>query len=53
MVEKIEDLNLPVSVVGRIIKDALPENAVCSKESKNALTRAASVFILWDIKKNL
>lgn len=53
MVEKIEDLNLPMAVVSRIMKDALPENASCSKESRNALTRAASVFILYERKKIL
>lgn len=47
MVEKIEDLNLPMSIVSRIIKDALPEGASCSKESRNALTRWACIFV-WD-----
>lgn len=47
MVEKIEDINLPASIVGRLIKDALPPGASVSKEARNALTRASSVFILF------
>lgn len=47
MVEKIEDLNLPAAIVGRLIKEALPEGSIVAKEARNALTRAASVFVLY------
>ncbi|CAO1318239.1 unnamed protein product [Diamesa tonsa] len=47
MAEKIEDLNLPLAVISRLVKDALPAGAVVSKEAKMAITRAASVFVLF------
>lgn len=47
MVEKIQDLNLPIAVVGRIIKDALPDGINISKEVKSAIARAASVFVIY------
>lgn len=47
MAEKVEDLNLPISVVSRLIKDALPEGAIVSKEARTAIARAASVFVLY------
>ncbi|XP_018800726.1 PREDICTED: DNA polymerase epsilon subunit 3 [Bactrocera latifrons] len=47
MVERIEDLNLPNAVVGRLIKDALPEGANVSKEARAAIARAASVFVIF------
>ena len=45
--EKISDLQLPLSVVQRLIKEALPENAVTKQEAKLAIARSASVFILF------
>ncbi|XP_055839674.1 DNA polymerase epsilon subunit 3 [Episyrphus balteatus] len=47
MVERIEDLNLPTSVVARLIKEALPDNAIVSKEARAAIARAASVFVIF------
>ncbi|XP_004518438.1 DNA polymerase epsilon subunit 3 [Ceratitis capitata] len=47
MVERIEDLNLPNAVVGRLIKEALPEGANVSKEARAAIARAASVFVIF------
>lgn len=47
MAEKLEDLNLPAAVVTRIIKEALPEGCNVAKEAKLALSRAASVFVLY------
>uniref|UniRef100_A0A0N5AGI7 DNA polymerase epsilon subunit 3 n=1 Tax=Syphacia muris TaxID=451379 RepID=A0A0N5AGI7_9BILA len=44
--EGIEDLRLPQTVVGRIIKDALPPGVIVSKEARTAISRAATVFIL-------
>ncbi|XP_063701099.1 DNA polymerase epsilon subunit 3 [Culicoides brevitarsis] len=47
MVERIEDLNLPNAVVTRLMKEALPDGISISKEARSALTRAASVYILY------
>lgn len=47
MAERPEDLNLPVSVVNRIVRDALPSNVKVSKEANAAIAKAASVFVLY------
>lgn len=47
MAEKLEDLNLPNASVQKIIKEALPENVIIGKDAKSALSRAASVFVLY------
>ena len=47
MAEKPEDLNLPNSVITRIIKEALPEGVIISKETRSAISKAASVFVLY------
>ena len=47
MAEKPEDLNLPNSVIARIVKDALPDGVIISKESRAAISKAASVFVLY------
>lgn len=47
MVERLQDLNLPNSVVGRLIKDSLPDGINASKEFRMAIGRAASVFIIF------
>uniref|UniRef100_A0A0K8TB22 DNA polymerase epsilon subunit 3 n=1 Tax=Lygus hesperus TaxID=30085 RepID=A0A0K8TB22_LYGHE len=47
MAEKVEDLNLPLSVVSRIVKDSLPDGTNVAKEARTALARAASVFVLY------
>jgi len=47
MAEKPEDLNLPTSIVSKIIKDCLPANCKVSKEANAAIAKAASVFILY------
>ena len=47
MAEKPEDLNLPNSVIARIIKEALPEGVIISKETRSAISKAASVFVLY------
>lgn len=47
MAERPEDLNLPNAVVTRIIKDALPEGVNVSKEARLAISKAASVFVLY------
>ncbi|KAK5642384.1 hypothetical protein RI129_008551 [Pyrocoelia pectoralis] len=47
MAEKLEDFNLPLSVVQRIVKEAINENVNISKEARIALARAAAVFVLY------
>jgi DNA polymerase epsilon subunit 3 len=47
MAERVEDLNLPNSVVTRIIKDCLPDGVNVAKEARTAVGRAASVFVLY------
>ncbi|KAK7095005.1 DNA polymerase epsilon subunit 3-like [Littorina saxatilis] len=47
MAERPEDLNLPNAVVGRIIKEAIPEGVNVSKEARLAISKAASVFVLY------
>lgn len=41
------DLNLPNAVITRIIKEALPDGVNISKEARSAISRAASVFVLY------
>jgi len=45
--EATEDLNLPLSVVNRLIKDALPPGHMVAKDARLAIARAASVFVLY------
>jgi len=47
MAERPEDLNLPNAVVTRIIKDAIPDGVAVSKEARLAISKAASVFVLY------
>lgn len=47
MAEKLEDLNLPLTVVTRIVKETLPEGIQISKEARTGLAKAASVFVLY------
>ena len=47
MAERPEDLNLPNAVVTRIIKDAIPDGVNISKEARLAISKAASVFVLY------
>ncbi|XP_020370343.1 DNA polymerase epsilon subunit 3 [Rhincodon typus] len=47
MAERPEDLNLPNAVITRIIKEALPDGVNVSKEARSAISRAASVFVLY------
>lgn len=45
--EKIQDLALPMAVIQRLIKEALPSNAIAKSEAKLGIAKAASVFILF------
>lgn len=47
MMEKIQDLTLPLAVIQRLIKEALPPNAIAKNEAKLGISRAASVFVLF------
>lgn len=47
MAEKLEDLNLPNASVAKIIKEALPNSVNVGKDARSALSRAASVFVLY------
>lgn len=47
MVEQIQDLNLPNAIVTRLIKEALPENINVSKDARLAISKAASVFVIY------
>ncbi|CAG9824869.1 unnamed protein product [Phaedon cochleariae] len=47
MAEKLEDLNLPNASVHKIIKEALPDSVNIGKDARSALSRAASVFVLY------
>ena len=46
MAERPEDLNLPMSVVTRITKEALPDGCMISKEARLALSKAARFVVL-------
>lgn len=47
MAEKPEDLNLPNAVISRLMKEVLPDGVNVSKEARSAISRAASVFVLY------
>lgn len=45
--QKISELTLPLAVIQRLIKEALPSNAIAKNEAKLGVAKAASVFILF------
>merc|ERR1711872_347729 len=47
MAERPGDLNLPTAIVTKMIKDCLRPNCKVSKEANVAITKAASVFVLY------
>ena len=47
MAEKPEDLNLPNAVISRLVKEALGDGVNISKEARSAISKAASVFVLY------
>lgn len=47
MAEKLEDLNLPNTVVTRIMKEALPDKIAIGKDARVAVAKASSIFILY------
>ncbi|KAG9508510.1 TBC1 domain family member 9, partial [Fragariocoptes setiger] len=46
MAEKPADFNLPEKIVLKLLKDALPDNVVISKDARSAAARGAAIFIL-------
>lgn len=42
----MSDFKMPEKVVTRLLKDALPDSVIVSKDAKNAACRSASIFIL-------
>lgn len=47
MAQKPEDFNLPMTAISRIIKDAMPSGIRVTHGAKVALSKAASVFVLY------
>jgi len=47
MAQKPEDFNLPLSAISKIVKDAIPEGVRVTDVAKLALSKAASVFVLF------
>ncbi|CAH1787554.1 unnamed protein product [Owenia fusiformis] len=47
MAERPEDLNLPNAIIARIVKESLPDGVAVSKDAKLAISKAASVFVLY------
>ena len=45
--DKIQELTLPLAVIQRLIKEALPPNAIAKGEAKQGISKAASVFVLF------
>jgi histone H3/H4 len=45
--QKISELTLPLAVIQRLIKEALPPNAIAKNEAKLGISKAASVFVLF------
>lgn len=45
--EKMNDLQLPMTCVTRLIKESLPENVQVKNEAKAAIAKSASVFVLF------
>lgn len=47
MAEKPEDLNLPNAAIVKIVKDSLPPGINIAKDARQAIGKAASIFILY------
>ncbi|KAJ3297924.1 hypothetical protein HK104_011384 [Borealophlyctis nickersoniae] len=41
----IEDCDLPKTIIARVLKAGLPDNAIVAKDAKAALTKSCTVFI--------
>ncbi|KAG8200416.1 hypothetical protein JTE90_000501 [Oedothorax gibbosus] len=47
MAQKVEDFNLPLTAITKIVKEAIPEGVKVTEAAKAALNKAASVFVLY------
>lgn len=47
MAKSLDDFNLPQSAISKIVKHTLPDGISLSNEAKEALSKAASVFVLY------
>ncbi|XP_067118120.1 DNA polymerase epsilon subunit 3-like [Centruroides vittatus] len=47
MAKSLDDFNLPQSAISKIVKHTLPDGISISNEAKEALSKAASVFVLY------
>ena len=45
--EKDKEFEVPLSAINKILKAALPEGAVCTKDAKSAFSKAAGIFVLY------
>ena len=41
------DLELPVATIVKLVRDAIPGGMILTKDTKTALQRAASIFLLY------
>lgn len=41
------DIELPNSIVTRIIRESLPQGVIVSREARTAISKAASIFVLY------
>lgn len=46
MVDSVSDFKMPEKIVTKLLKEALPEDVVLSKEAKNAACRFAGIFLI-------
>ncbi|XP_054161921.1 DNA polymerase epsilon subunit 3-like [Oppia nitens] len=47
MAEKPDDFNMPVNNIAAIIKECLPNGVTVSQDVRSAVSRSASIFILY------
>jgi len=45
--EKDKEFEVPLAAINKILKAALPEGAVCTKDAKSAFSKAAGIFVLY------
>jgi histone H3/H4 len=43
----LHDFEVPASAIAKILKVALPEGAVCTKDARSAFSKAAGIFVLY------
>jgi len=45
--EKDKEFEVPLTAINKILKAALPDGAVCTKDAKSAFSKAAGIFVLY------